>query len=221
MLERLFKYGTGITAKLTLGKEFATTPRLHIDDQLSSLFSASRQLIADLVDEGRSWLSSEDKATALRKLRAMRFEFGTQCNLVEYELYRRTSDADHDAHLPAPLAIQNSERRGAPRRWNQYSLPRVLFDLYSLAAKRGILEALTRSGSSLDADFLSRPWWSIATIDAYENISACLESQYQPFLAKGTRMRTLEMDFLDNAIMYPLFRLYRKEVTMPYRIERD
>ncbi|KAH7956086.1 hypothetical protein HPB52_006003 [Rhipicephalus sanguineus] len=284
LLEKLFKYGTGIAAKLTLGKEFATTPRLHIDYQLLSLFSVSRQLIADLVDAGRSWLSSEDKATALRKLRTMRFEFGTQCNLVEYELYTRALDADHDAYVAPPSVIQNAEIRGTLRRWNQYSLPRVVFDLYSIAAKRywsawgsnssraydnryvvttfrpgyelqhtsnllvvphatvaflshlsnvidpvvygvvtvhvvrGLLGALTTSGSSLDADFLSRPWWSIATIDAYENISACLESQYQPILAEGTRMRTLEMDFIDNAILYPLFRLYRDAASIRSKV---
>ncbi|XP_075539772.1 neprilysin-2-like [Dermacentor variabilis] len=279
LLEKLFKYGTGIVAKLTLGKEFATTPRFHMDRQLSSLFGASRRLIADLVNSGRSWISAADKATALGKLRAVHFEFGAQCNLVEYELYRRASEAKYDVHAPQSVA-QIVETGGTLPRWNHYSLPRVVFNLYSLAANRywdawrsnasrgydnrytltvfrpgyelqrpsnvlvlshataaflthlsnviepvvygvvavhlvrGLLEALTFSGSSLDAHFLSRPWWSIATFNAYENVSTCLRSEYQPFLAEGIRLRTLEMNFIDNAILYPLFRLYRNEETI-------
>lgn len=274
LVEKLFRYGTGVAAKLTLGKEFATTPRSHMDVQLERLFNASRHAIYGLVDSGRSWLDSLDKDTALRKLSNMRFEFGAQCNLVEYELYRRNHAALNNT-LPLPLPVQVGIDNSTGHLWNHHPLPRIVFLLYSIASAtywdawgsatsraydnhyaltafrpgyelqhtgnllilpqatvaflsqlsnvvhpvvygviaadlvRGLVEALSRSGSSVDADLRPRLWWSIGTLEAYENVSACLQSQYQPPLAEGARLRSLEMDFLDNAVAYPLFRLYR------------
>lgn len=271
LAEKLFRYGTGIAAKLTLGKEFATTPRSHMDTQLAELFNASRHVIFGLVDSGRSWVQPFDKETASRKLRTMRFEFGAQCNLVEYELYRRNS-------VPPNVTLPFPDESGR-RLWRHQSLPRVAFFLYSVASAaywdawgsatsraydnrytltvfrpgyelqhtrnllvaphatvafvsqlsnavhpvlygvvavdmmRGVVEALARSGSSVDAELRSRLWWSIGTLEAYENISTCIESQHQAPLVEGTRMRSLEMNFLDNAVAYPLFQLYRDATT--------
>ncbi|KAK8783373.1 hypothetical protein V5799_010262 [Amblyomma americanum] len=273
LMEKLFKYGTGIASKLTLGKEFAMTPRSHMDIQLGLIFNVSRHVIGGLIESGRSWVDPLDKGTALRKLRALRFEFGAQCNLVEYEHYRRNS-------VPPNTTLPPSGNRGknADHPWLQHPLPRVAFFLYSVASAaywdawgsatsraydnrytltafrpgyelqhtgnlivphatvafvsqlsnvvepvlysvvaagmmRGLVEALARSGSSVDAEFRSRLWWSIGTLEAYENISTCIESQHQAPLAKGRRMRSLEMNFVDNAVAYLLFRLYRDATT--------
>ncbi|XP_077508766.1 neprilysin-2-like [Amblyomma americanum] len=276
LMEKLFRYGTGIVAKLTLGKEFATMPRSHMDLQLGHLFNASMHLVAGLIDSGRSWFDAFDKDTASRKLRAMRFEFGAQCNLVEYELYRRNSV---QLNMTSPWPLKNDDGKHTDHLWPEHPLPRIVFDLYSVASAaywdvwgsstsraydnrytltafrpgyelqhtgnllvvphatvaflsqlsnlihpvtygvvaanmiRGLLEALARSGSSVDAELRSRLWWSIGSLEAYENISTCIESQHQPYLVEGARMRTLELDFLDNAMAYPLFRLYRDAVT--------
>ncbi|KAH7955930.1 neprilysin-1 [Rhipicephalus sanguineus] len=274
LVEKLFRYGVGVAAKLTLGKEFATTPRSYMDAQLEHLFNVSRHMISGLVDSGRSWLDSFDKGTALRKLSNMRFEFGAQCNLVEYELYRRNHAAFNSSN-PLPLSDEVGSDNFTSHSWDQQPLPHVVFLFYSIASAtywdawgsatsraydnrysltafrtgyelqhtgnllviphatvaflsqmsnvvhpvvygvvaadlvRGLVEALARSGSSVDADSQARFWWSIGTLDVYENVSTCLQSQYQPPVAEGARLRSLETDFLDNAVAYPLFQLYR------------
>ncbi|XP_077536222.1 endothelin-converting enzyme 1-like [Haemaphysalis longicornis] len=273
LLERLFKYGVGIVAKLTLGKEFATTPRNHMDRQLTHLFNASRHLITSLVESGNSWVNALDRKTASRKLQAMRFEFGAQSNLVDYELYRQALfQPNVTLTSSAQTLADGGDGNGF---WDERRLPRIVFSLYVTASAaywdawgnakvpaydnryrltafragyellqvsnvlvvpqatvaflnplsnvlhpvlygvvaadvvRGVLEVLTRSGSSVDEESRHRAWWSVGTIEAYENASACVESQHQTALVEGSSMRSLEMDFLDNAVAYPLFRLYR------------
>ncbi|KAH9380109.1 hypothetical protein HPB48_019133 [Haemaphysalis longicornis] len=273
LLEKLFKYGMGIVAKLTLGREFATTPRSHMDRQLTYLFNASRHLITGLVESGSSWLNAYDRKTASRKLQAMRFEFGAQSNLVDYELYRQASLLSNTKVASAAQALADAgDGNGF---WDERSLTRIVFSLYSTASAtywdawgnaqvpaydnrysltafraghelqhvsnilvvpqatvaflnplsnvfhpvlygvlatdimRGVLEVLTRSGSAVDDDSRHRAWWSVGTIEAYENASACLASQHQTALVEGSSMRSLEMDFIDNAAAYPVFRLYR------------
>lgn len=273
LLENLFKYGMGIATKLTLGKEFATTPRTHMDRQLTHLFNASRQLITQLVESGSSWVNALDHNTASRKLQAMRFEFGAQSNLVDYELYRQASVPPN---ITLASAAQTWDDGGDGNGfWDERALPRIVFLLYVTASAiywdawcttqapaydnrysltafrpgyelqhvsnvlvvphatvaflsplsnvlhpvlygavatdvvRGVLEALARSGSSVDDESRHRAWWSVGTIEAYENGSACIESQHQTALVEGSSMRSLETNFVDNAAVYPLFRLYR------------
>ncbi|XP_037276343.2 neprilysin-1 [Rhipicephalus microplus] len=278
LVEKLFRYGVGVAAKLTLGREFATTPRSYMDAQLKHLFNATRHLISGLVDSGRSWLDPLDKAIALRKLSNMRFEFGAQCNLVEYELYRRNHAALNSSNS-LPLSDEVGSDNYTSHSWDQLPLPHVVFVFFSIASTtywdawgsatsraydnrysltafrtgyelqhtgnlliipqatvaflsqmsnvvhpvaygvvaadlvRGLVEALTRSGSSMDADSQPRFWWSIATLDSYENISICLQSQYQAPVGQGARLRSLETDLLDNAVAYPLFQLYKESAT--------
>ncbi|XP_077536240.1 neprilysin-2-like [Haemaphysalis longicornis] len=276
LLERLFKYGVAITAKLTLGKEFATTKRSHMDRQMTSLFKASKRLIESLVESGKSWVGPSDKETVSQKLRTMRFEFGAQCNLVEYETYRQAAEVPSrpyfsrsriasgsgggwvnlrlDDEHPLSRIVLHMYSTASRAYWDSWASPTsraydnryaatefrpgyelqhstnllavpyatvaflselnavihpVLYGVVTIHLVRGILEALTKSGSSLNADLRPSEWWSVGTLEAYETASACLESQYPPLLAEGTLIRSLEDNFLDNAVVYPLFRLYR------------
>ncbi|XP_049520526.1 neprilysin-2 [Dermacentor silvarum] len=90
LLEKMYRYGVGIAAKLTSNREFANVYRTHHDDQLAALFNKMRVTIRDMLQSRRSWFSQDDIATAQRKLENMTFVFGTQDNFVQYEDYRRT-----------------------------------------------------------------------------------------------------------------------------------
>ncbi|KAH6934345.1 hypothetical protein HPB50_023037 [Hyalomma asiaticum] len=232
LVEKLFRYGTGVAAKLTLGKEFATTLRSHMDVQLEHLFNASRRVISELVDTGRSWLDPSDKNTALRKLSSMRFEFGAQCNLVEYELYRR-NHAALNSSKPPPLSVEVENDISHP--WDEQPLPHVVFYFYSVASS-AYWDAWASSANSRAYDnrytlttfrkgyeiqhtgnILVLPQATIAFLSHMSNVIhpvlygvvAADLSQYQPPLTEGGRLRSLEMDYLDNAVVYPLLRLYR------------
>ncbi|KAK8761293.1 hypothetical protein V5799_027441 [Amblyomma americanum] len=90
LLEKMYRYGVGIAAKLTLGKEFANVYRTHHDEQFAALFNETRTVIRDLLQSGRSWFSNEDVKPAQRKLDGMKIVFGTQHNFIQYEGYRQT-----------------------------------------------------------------------------------------------------------------------------------
>ncbi|KAH7959468.1 hypothetical protein HPB49_011338 [Dermacentor silvarum] len=90
LLEKMYRYGVGVAAKLTSSKEFASVYRTHNDDQFAALFNDTRTVVRDLLQSGRSWFSREDLKTAQRKLDAMTLVFGTQANFVQYEGYRQT-----------------------------------------------------------------------------------------------------------------------------------
>lgn len=120
LLEKLYKYGTSIVAKLTLGKEFATTPRSHLDLQLASLFDETKNILGHLVDTERSWIDASDRPTAMRKLQSMRLEFGAQSNPVDYELYRTTSTCglrDSEAMLKSVFRIYSFSSAVYWRAW--------------------------------------------------------------------------------------------------------
>ncbi|KAL1485403.1 hypothetical protein MTO96_010125 [Rhipicephalus appendiculatus] len=90
LLEKMYRYGIGVAAKLTSSKEFASVYRTHNDDQFSALFNETRTVVRDLLQSGRSWFAREDIKTVQRKLDAMTLVFGTQANFVQYEGYRQT-----------------------------------------------------------------------------------------------------------------------------------
>ncbi|XP_040078520.2 neprilysin-2-like [Ixodes scapularis] len=94
LLEKLYKYGIGISAKLTLSKEFATIYRTHLDQQFASVFSTTQDVLSNLILTQQSWLTGEDAAIALRKIKNMTLVFGTQANFLQYERYRRTYPVD-------------------------------------------------------------------------------------------------------------------------------
>ncbi|XP_075540075.1 neprilysin-2-like [Dermacentor variabilis] len=90
LLEKMYRYGVGIAAKLTSNREFANVYRTHRDDQLGAMFNKMRATIRDMLQSRRSWFAKDDIATAQRKLENMTFVFGTQDNFVQYEDYRHT-----------------------------------------------------------------------------------------------------------------------------------
>ncbi|XP_064459293.1 neprilysin-1-like [Ornithodoros turicata] len=240
LLEKVYPYGLGIAAKLTLGKEFATTYRTHLDSQMQFFFSLSRKVIVQLVQSHKSWIDPVDTATAVRKLQAMQLHFGTQANLIEYELYRRTrpvkgnttieavlglyshasalywdvaKDAgfdnmvEQDVFLPGSLYQEADNRLLVPHAvvgfLNHISnqVHPILYPAVMVHIMRGALAALAPSASSFVKGEL-RNWWSVSTKGAYENISRCLQAQYP-------RMSSPELNLLDNALMYPLFLIYK------------
>nr|XP_050028488.1 neprilysin-1-like [Dermacentor andersoni] len=90
LLEKMYRYGIGIAAKLTLSREFANVYRRHRDGQLKELFNKTRLVFRQMLGSGQSWFSPRDLNQALRKLDAMAIAFGTQGNFVQYENYRHT-----------------------------------------------------------------------------------------------------------------------------------
>ncbi|KAH7960569.1 hypothetical protein HPB49_021205 [Dermacentor silvarum] len=90
MLERMYRYGVGIAAKLTASGEFADVYRRDRDEQLAALFDETRTVVKELLETGRSWFGPSDLERAVKTLNSMTFNFGTQHNFQQYEEYRKT-----------------------------------------------------------------------------------------------------------------------------------
>ncbi|KAG0445630.1 hypothetical protein HPB47_013295 [Ixodes persulcatus] len=257
LLEKLYHYGIGIAARLTLGKEFATTDRTHFNSQLGTLFQVTKTLLVHMVASHRSWIDPLDSGVASRKLNTMDFVFGAQYNLLEYELYRKTSTLfiDETEALPgtifriftfASAAYWDSLANDSGAYDNLYDstvfqpgheyhelnnllfVPQAvvsfinhvtnkihpfLYPVVAIHVMRGALRALTRAGSFTDDQSVSRAWWSSATTNAYVNISACLQSQYETPETTQSSVSSMEENFLDNAALYPLFGMYVTDLT--------
>ncbi|KAH7956465.1 hypothetical protein HPB52_009979 [Rhipicephalus sanguineus] len=82
------------------------------------------------------------------------------------------------------------------------------------------LQALLRSNSLFDERMRPKKWWSTYSIEAYENITQCLRQQHEAGEVddKGGASQApvrftvarLEQDFLDNAVLWPLYKLYEQ-----------
>ncbi|CAN7980540.1 unnamed protein product [Ixodes pacificus] len=84
LLEKLYHYGIGIAARLTLGKDFATTYRTHFNSQLGTIFRVTKALLVHVVVSLRSWIDPLNSSIASQKLNTMDFVFGAQYNLLDY-----------------------------------------------------------------------------------------------------------------------------------------
>ncbi|KAH8039075.1 hypothetical protein HPB51_005014 [Rhipicephalus microplus] len=90
LLEKVYRYGVGIAAKLTLSQEFTNVYRRHRDAQLQDLFNDTRAVIRPMLVFGQSWFSNSNLEQILKTLDSLSFVFGTQDNFVQYEKYRQT-----------------------------------------------------------------------------------------------------------------------------------
>lgn len=256
MVERLYKYGVGIAAKLTLGKEFAATYRTHFDSQLRTLFEITRGILVRLVGSRRSWISSLDTGTASLKLKSIDFSFGTESNLLEYETYRKSSNVKIDENGDFLSTILLILTHASSTFWEAWSTDSAAYDnrftitsfrsghefqnvhnrlyiphgtvaflnhisnlihpiLYSavpIHVVQGALKALTRSSSFVDDQGSLRQWWSSATGEAYEAIGSCLGAQYNSPGDEDRDQSVVELNFIDNAALLPLYVLYRSEL---------
>ncbi|XP_077508027.1 neprilysin-2-like [Amblyomma americanum] len=97
LLEKMYRYGVGIAAKLTLGKDFANVYRTHRDEQFDTLFNETLTVINDLLQSGRSWFTQDDVKPAQRKVKGMKIVFGTQDSFIQYERYRQTPTLSLDS----------------------------------------------------------------------------------------------------------------------------
>ncbi|KAH8038860.1 hypothetical protein HPB51_003453 [Rhipicephalus microplus] len=269
LLEKMYRYGIGIAAKLTSSKEFASVYRTHNDDQFSEFFNETRTIVHDLLQSGRSWFSREDIKTVQRKLDSMTLVFGTQANFVQYEGYRQTPALALDSKssvLDTVFAIfsyassiywdaltTGGAVRTTPAYDNVYTISifdwssqyqptnnlvfvpngvigflgeisnKIPFQLYPAVLAhvvRPVLRALVLSNSLFDERMVPRKWWSSGSVGAYENVSQCLLQQYEAAgrADEGADYRSperlsttrLENDFLDNAILRPLYELYER-----------
>lgn len=252
LLEKLYRYGLGIAAKLTLGKEFATTYRTHLDSQLAFFFTLTRNVLVQLVQSHRSWIDPIDSGTAVHKLNSMHFTFGTQGNLVDYEQYRQTASVpiggEDENALEAVFKIYSyasslywDVRRPSSQAFdnvfssslfipgyeyhdtdNALFLPHgvigflnhvsnqihpVLYPAVLVHLLRGVLTALSKSASFSGREL--RSWWSVSTTESYDNISRCLQAQYVAPLDEREAHSSQELNFIDNAVLYPLFVIYK------------
>ncbi|KAK8783966.1 hypothetical protein V5799_009666 [Amblyomma americanum] len=267
LLEKLYRYGVGIAAKLTLSREFANQYRRHRDDQFVSLFNETRSVLEELLVSGRSWFAAIDVKQARRRLDTMKMTFGACDNFVQYERYRQTPAlalGSNDTVLGTVFTIFSyastiywdalrirSETTKAYDNlydvsvfdWDSEYQPtnnfafitnaavaflttisnRIPFQVYPvvlLHVVRTMLKALLHSNSIFDARLVPQTWWSEASVRAYENISECLQRQYEAETVAevGSSIETggkwtikrLEEVFLDSAVLEPLYELYER-----------
>ncbi|XP_077536122.1 phosphate-regulating neutral endopeptidase PHEX-like [Haemaphysalis longicornis] len=268
LVEKLYPYGVGIAAKLTLNREFANVHRTHYDAQLSALFNETRVVVRDLLQTGRSWFSNLDVKRAQRKLDNMTLAFGTTHNFVQYETYRKTpaqplrSDTSvlstlvsifrHSSSIywnaldnaggKTTLAYDNTYDTSVFD-WNSEYQPtnnavfipnaavgflsfvssRIPFQLYPVVVHlilRAVLQALVWSNSLFDERMVPEKWWRGESVGEYENVTECLLRRYRAAglqdghderrpLVRYTVARR-EADFLDNAVLRPLYQLYER-----------
>ncbi|XP_070389550.1 neprilysin-2-like isoform X2 [Dermacentor albipictus] len=261
LLEKMYRYGVGVAAKLTSSKEFASVYRTYNDDQFAALFNETRTTVRDLLQSGRSWFSRDDLKGAQRKLDAMTLVFGTQANFVQYEGYRQTpalaleskssvldtvfaifsyassiywdalvssgtvrTGAAYDNAYATSIFDWGSEYQATN---NLVFVPngvvgflstvsnKIPFQLYPVVLAhvvRAALRALVRSNSLFDGRMVPRKWWSAQTVGAYENLTQCLRRRYEAAAPGRLSTARLENDFLDNAVLRPLYELYEKSL---------
>ncbi|CAN7985330.1 unnamed protein product, partial [Ixodes hexagonus] len=91
LLEKLYKYGFGVAAKLTLSRDFPIVFRTNIEKQIVSIFNDTKRALYKLLRSNQSWFQGNSLETARGRLRNMTVVFGTSATLVQYEHYRRTA----------------------------------------------------------------------------------------------------------------------------------
>ncbi|KAL3252492.1 hypothetical protein MRX96_054888 [Rhipicephalus microplus] len=105
------------------------------------------------------------------------------------------------------------------------TVPYQLYPAVLTPLVKAYLQALLRSNSHFDERMLPKKWWSEESIEAYHNITQCLRHQYET-RAIGDEdgndgnsssqasvrftVTRLEQDFLDNAVLSPLYQLYEQ-----------
>ncbi|KAH8039308.1 hypothetical protein HPB51_005554 [Rhipicephalus microplus] len=201
LLERIYRYGVGIAAKLTSNGEYANVYRTHFDDQFRGV------LRRHSYDDPR-----HAAAGALLD------------NFVQYESYRRTPTLPLNAKksvlettvfnfLILFVSLLGRSRNGGGQNvtaaydnayttsifaWDSEYQPTnnlvfapnalvgflstfssmVPYQLYPAVLTplvKASLQALLRSNSHFDERMLPKKWWSEESIEAYHNITQCLD----------------------------------------------
>ncbi|KAL1468097.1 hypothetical protein MTO96_041704 [Rhipicephalus appendiculatus] len=118
MLEKLYRYGVGIAAKLAASGEFADVYRRLRDEQLAVLFRDAQGIVRKLLQSGSSWFGQRDVDLAVRKLDSMTFSFGTQQNFEQYEEYRKTPDLTMTLSASVLEAVLSTYVHASSLYWN-------------------------------------------------------------------------------------------------------
>ncbi|KAH7942354.1 hypothetical protein HPB49_023328 [Dermacentor silvarum] len=261
-LEKLYKYGMGIAAKLTAGREYATVQRSYQDRQMRQQFKKTKRLIKALLVANRSWIEDADAIkVATRKLKDMSFEFGTPSNLVEYEHYRNTRVSlpslreNGTSILTSVFGIYvhasslywdafGSDSPGYDNRFavsslwpaheyqrsrNSLFLPYaavsllngvsnaihpVFYPVVTPHVVRGVIQALTLDEPSAvrnNRDVGKQGLISFET-SRLKNVKDCLADHYGSTPSVDGVSKLTELDFLDNAMIYPLYSMYRAAI---------
>ncbi|KAL1426163.1 hypothetical protein MTO96_018424 [Rhipicephalus appendiculatus] len=271
-LEKLYKYGLGIAAKLTAGREYATVRRSYLDKQMRQQFKTSKRTLMALLAANRSWIGEAVK-DATRKLNAMSFEFGARSDLVEYEHYR---DTRASATSPSPnrttsmlTSVFRIHAHASSLYWNAYgstsspgydnrlaasslwaahdyqrssnslflpyavvsllngvsnAIHPVFYPIVTSHVVRGLIRALT-VGDTENVDDDDNEQWRIGSEakGRLRNLQNCLAHQYSTAPSADGVSNLREPDFLDNAMVYPLYLMYRTAIarsTTPHFLVR-
>ncbi|KAH8028169.1 hypothetical protein HPB51_014124 [Rhipicephalus microplus] len=260
-LEKLYKYGLGIAAKLTAGREFATVRRSYLDNQMRQQFKTMRRTLKSLLAANRSWIGDAVKDRT-RKLNAMSFEFGARSDLVNYEHYRDTRASATSPSTNRTKSILASVFRihvhSSSLYWSAYGstsspgydnrfavsslwaaheyqrssnslfLPHavvallngvsnaihpVFYPIVTSHVTRGLIRALAVGDTGNDDDDVDEPWRIGSEAEGrLRNIKDCLAHQYSMAPSADGVLNLKEPDFLDNAMIYPLYLMYRAAI---------
>ncbi|KAH9368250.1 hypothetical protein HPB48_011572 [Haemaphysalis longicornis] len=270
LVEKMFRYGVGIAAKLSLSKEFATTYLTHYEEQLAAIFGEARRVVKGLLRSRLSWFSEQDADQAMRKLDRMTLVLGTEDNFAQYEIYRQTPPLAAFNNGKGVLetvfailshassvywgALSNDSRRAKAAYDNAYStsvfeseseyqptdnfvfvptatvsqlstlshkIPVLLYPVILTQLVRGVLRALVQSNAFFKDGVSSKTWWGNDSVDDYNNITECLQQQYRSSATLDgdadagvvhgrSTLAQRENDFLDNAVLWPLYLLYER-----------
>ncbi|XP_075556806.1 neprilysin-2-like [Dermacentor variabilis] len=262
-LEKLYKYGVAIAAKLTAGREYATVQRSYLDRQMRQQFKKTKRMVKALLAANRSWIGDADAVkVATHKLNAMSFEFGARDNLVEYEHYRKARaswpplrqngtsilTSVFGIHVHASSLYWDAFGSDSPAYDNQFSvsslwpshefqrsrnslfLPHAAVSLlngvsnaihpvfYPVVAPhvvRGVIRAVTLdepSGAVKDDD-VGQQWRISAEASRLKDVEDCLAVHYASAPSVDGVSNLTELDFLDNAMIYPLYSMYRDAIS--------
>ncbi|KAH9368234.1 hypothetical protein HPB48_011554 [Haemaphysalis longicornis] len=99
-------------------------------------------------------------------------------------------------------------------------IPVQLYPVILSQVVRAVLRALVQSNAFNDG-VSSKTWWSNDSVDDYNNITECLQQQYRSSATLDgdadagvvhgrSTLAQRENDFLDNAVLWPLFLLYER-----------
>ncbi|KAK8776164.1 hypothetical protein V5799_030490 [Amblyomma americanum] len=235
-LEKLYKYGVGIVAKLTGGRQYVTVHRSYQDKQLKKQFRTTRRMVKALLAAKRSWINAEAIKTARRKINALSFKFGTQSNLIEYEVYRNTHAFPLHSNWSTLAKVFKIHVHASTLYWDAYGSSSPGYDnRYTVSSygssyeyqearnllflPQAVLSLVHGVSNTIQPIFypivtshvvrgvihtLAPAFWPTNSSAAeYKDIIGCLEDQYE------VRHELSQLDFLDNAMIYPLYSMYR------------
>ncbi|KAL1467130.1 hypothetical protein MTO96_026288 [Rhipicephalus appendiculatus] len=229
LLEKIYRYGVGIAAKLTLSQEFANIYRRHRDAQLQDLFNETRAVLRPMLLFNQSWFSTSDIEQVLRKLDRLSIVFGTQDNFLQYEKYRKTPPLPRGPNETLLGTAFTMFSHASSIYWNAWNSQDVTDKAYDNAYHMSAFEwgYEYQPGSTPNqlrllstVPDLRGSWWSAASVEDSENATKCIQRQYRAAAAaefgwdqpspERWSIARIEEAFLDNAVLVPLYELYER-----------